>query len=222
MLWHEPRFACLDECTSAVALDGEEEIYSHIRDIGCTVLTASQKPWLTNFHSSILELTADHEGGWEYKPIDESLRFKGLTRMNAKAYVDKRQEDGGGVTLPAPLPSTPPMQTGQRSKFQGSPESSSSVPAGPTASLLKKWETEADEMFRSMDKDKSGSLSKNELKNYLKKNQQLKNTVMQGGSYKDIWADLDADQDGTFTPGEWRNFWVKRQSQAVSPWASQK
>merc|ERR1712241_1338384 len=24
ILWHAPRFACLDECTSAVALDGEE------------------------------------------------------------------------------------------------------------------------------------------------------------------------------------------------------
>jgi len=97
VLWHKPRFACLDECTSAVALDGEEEIYSHIRDVGCTVLTASQKPWLTNFHSSILELQADGKGGWEQNPIDESNKFKGLTRLNASAYVDMRQADAGGA-----------------------------------------------------------------------------------------------------------------------------
>jgi ABC-type uncharacterized transport system fused permease/ATPase subunit len=91
VFWHKPRFACLDECTSAVALDGEEEIYDHISELGCTVLTASQKPWLTNYHSAMLELAADGKGGWSYKEITETERFKGLTRLDAKAYVDKRQ-----------------------------------------------------------------------------------------------------------------------------------
>jgi len=91
VFWHKPRFACLDECTSAVALDGEEEIYDHISKLGCTVLTASQKPWLTNYHSAMLELAADGKGGWSYKEITETERFKGLTRLDAKAYVDKRQ-----------------------------------------------------------------------------------------------------------------------------------
>jgi ABC-type uncharacterized transport system fused permease/ATPase subunit len=50
VLWHAPRFACLDECTSAVALDGEEEIYQHFQKLEITPLTSSQKPWLTNFH----------------------------------------------------------------------------------------------------------------------------------------------------------------------------
>merc|ERR1712130_350703 len=92
ILWHKPRFACLDECTSAVALDGEEEIYQHISDMGCTVLTASQKPWLMNYHSALLNLIADGKGGYEFKQIDESMRFTGLTRLNEKAYTDKRQE----------------------------------------------------------------------------------------------------------------------------------
>jgi len=39
----------------------------------------------------MLELAADGKGGWSYKEITETERFKGLTRLDAKAYVDKRQ-----------------------------------------------------------------------------------------------------------------------------------
>ena len=91
VFWHKPRFACLDECTSAVALDGEEEIYEQISKIDCTVLTASQKPWLTNYHSASLELTADGKGGWSHSEITEEKKFKGQVRLDEKAYVDKRQ-----------------------------------------------------------------------------------------------------------------------------------
>lgn len=91
VFWHKPRFVCLDECTSAVALDGEEEIYQHLAKMGCTTLTASQKPWLTNFHSHILHLAADGLGGWSFQAIDESMQFKGKTRLAGNAYVDKRQ-----------------------------------------------------------------------------------------------------------------------------------
>jgi len=91
VLWHKPRFACLDECTSAVALDGEEEVYQHINDIGCTVLTASQKPWLMNYHSALLNLLGDGKGSYEFKQIEKSMRFTGLTRLNEKVYTDKRQ-----------------------------------------------------------------------------------------------------------------------------------
>eukprot|EP00457_Paulinella_chromatophora_P000498 gb/GEZN01000498.1/.p1 GENE.gb/GEZN01000498.1/~~gb/GEZN01000498.1/.p1 ORF type:complete len:1324 (+),score=253.94 gb/GEZN01000498.1/:41-4012(+) len=90
-LWHAPRFVCLDECTSAVALDGEEEIYKHLEALGVTPLTSSQKPWLTNFHWYMLSLPSNGEGDWEFKVIDEETRFKGPTRLNAEAYVDKRQ-----------------------------------------------------------------------------------------------------------------------------------
>ena len=38
VLWHRPLFVCLDECTSAVALDGEEEMYDHIKKhINCLI-----------------------------------------------------------------------------------------------------------------------------------------------------------------------------------------
>jgi ABC-type uncharacterized transport system fused permease/ATPase subunit len=91
VFWHKPRFACLDECTSAVALDGEEEIYEQISKIDCTVLTASQKPWLTNYHSTLLQLKADGKGGWLHSEITEKDKFKGKVRLDGKAYVDKRQ-----------------------------------------------------------------------------------------------------------------------------------
>eukprot|EP00808_Paulinella_micropora_P006840 g641.t1 len=100
-LWHSPRFVCLDECTSAVALDGEEEIYRLLQANGITPLTSSQKPWLTNFHRYMLLLPSNGEGEWEFKEIDEESRFHGKTRLHAKAYVDKRQRDGSGGIFPA-------------------------------------------------------------------------------------------------------------------------
>jgi len=184
VFWHEPRFACLDECTSAVALDGEEEIYSHIKDLGCTVLTASQKPWLTNFHSSILDLHADGHGGWEHKEIDDSLRFKGLTRLSSKAYVDKRQDDSGAVA------------------------EASEAPASP--SWIKKWEGEANAIFAQADLNANGTLSKNELKKFLKKNQALKDALMQGEPYAAMWDGLNEVDDGVISDEEWRHFYVKR------------
>ena len=34
LFYHEPQFAILDECTSAVSVDVEGFIYSHCREVG--------------------------------------------------------------------------------------------------------------------------------------------------------------------------------------------
>ncbi|KAF4688965.1 ATP-binding cassette sub- D member 3 [Perkinsus olseni] len=98
LFFRHPRWALLDECTSAVALDGEEEMYRYLRDkYQCTVLTASQKPWLLNFHSQLLELgTGTGYASWSVTRItaDHQLDSAGPQRLPDLAYVDKRQPNG--------------------------------------------------------------------------------------------------------------------------------
>ncbi|EER09811.1 hypothetical protein Pmar_PMAR018452, partial [Perkinsus marinus ATCC 50983] len=96
----QPAWALLDECTSAVALDGEESMYRHLRDeFHCTVLTASQKPWLLNFHSQLLELgTGTGYASWSVTRINDGngqTDGSGLSRrLPDLVYVDKRQPNG--------------------------------------------------------------------------------------------------------------------------------
>jgi len=93
--FRKPRFVCLDECTSAVALDGEEHLYRCFEDLGCTVLTASQKPWLTAFHNKMLTLSGDGQGSWDFNYITPG-KSASQPRLAKAAYVDKRQTQGQG------------------------------------------------------------------------------------------------------------------------------
>jgi ABC-type uncharacterized transport system fused permease/ATPase subunit len=83
----ECRWALLDECTSAVALDGEEDIYRRLLDANIRVVTASQKPWLLNFHSQIVQIT--EEASWEFRRADSEDVEK--PRLPDFVYQDKRQ-----------------------------------------------------------------------------------------------------------------------------------
>jgi hypothetical protein len=51
LLFHRPRFAILDECTSAVSADGEERLISEAVQRGITMLSIGHRPALRRFHS---------------------------------------------------------------------------------------------------------------------------------------------------------------------------
>lgn len=65
LFYHEPKFAVLDECTSAVSVDVEEGMYkyAHSREITC--ITLSQRLALTQFHTKELRLGANTKLGWK-------------------------------------------------------------------------------------------------------------------------------------------------------------
>lgn len=85
------RFAFLDECTSAVALDGEEEIYRQISARGLCCVTATQKPWLLQFHSKIIQLS---EGGkWDLSNGKCEGNSEEKQRLPDIVYVDARQDE---------------------------------------------------------------------------------------------------------------------------------
>ena len=70
LFYHKPKFAILDECTSAVTTDMEERFAAKVRAMGTSCITISHRPALVAFHDVILSL--DGEGGWNvhYKRLD--------------------------------------------------------------------------------------------------------------------------------------------------------
>ncbi|KAG4212107.1 hypothetical protein ERO13_A02G143400v2 [Gossypium hirsutum] len=92
LFYHKPKFAILDECTSAVTTDMEERFCAKIRAMGTSCITISHRPALVAFHDVVLSL--DGEGGWKvhYKREDSSLESEGGMDLT-KLSVTDRQND---------------------------------------------------------------------------------------------------------------------------------
>ncbi|CAG8795878.1 5952_t:CDS:2, partial [Dentiscutata erythropus] len=67
LFYHHPKFAILDECTSAVSSEVEGLMYQHAKDIGITLITISHRPSLFKYHSHLLRL--GDEGTYEFSAI---------------------------------------------------------------------------------------------------------------------------------------------------------
>ncbi|PNY10448.1 ABC transporter D family member 1-like protein [Trifolium pratense] len=94
LFYHKPKFAILDECTSAVTTDMEERFCAKVRAMGTSCITISHRPALVAFHDVVLSL--DGEGGWSvhYRREDSSTEM-GIDTM--KVSETKRQNDAKAV-----------------------------------------------------------------------------------------------------------------------------
>ncbi|MES1909859.1 MAG: hypothetical protein MHM6MM_002550 [Cercozoa sp. M6MM] len=63
LFYHKPHFAILDECTSAVSVDVEHNLYSTAREMGMSLITISHRPSLWKYHERVLDM--DGRGGWK-------------------------------------------------------------------------------------------------------------------------------------------------------------
>ncbi|XP_041008725.1 ABC transporter D family member 1-like [Juglans microcarpa x Juglans regia] len=84
LFYHKPKFAILDECTSAVTTDMEERFCAKVRAMGTSCITISHRPALVAFHDVVLSL--DGEGGWSvHFKIEDSpvLREADITMVKS-------------------------------------------------------------------------------------------------------------------------------------------
>ncbi|KAA0045345.1 hypothetical protein IC582_016380 [Cucumis melo] len=88
LFYHKPKFAILDECTSAVTTDMEERFCSKVRDMGTSCITISHRPALVAFHDVVLSL--DGEGGWSVHYKREEVPQGVINSMTPKT---DRQSD---------------------------------------------------------------------------------------------------------------------------------
>ncbi|KAJ4841526.1 ATP-binding cassette sub- D member 1 [Turnera subulata] len=92
LFYHKPRFAILDECTSAVTTDMEERFCAKVRAMGTSCITISHRPALVAFHDVVLSL--DGEGGWNvnYKRKDSPSLIDAETDIMSASETERRSD----------------------------------------------------------------------------------------------------------------------------------
>lgn len=92
LFYHKPKFAILDECTSAVTTDMEERFCAKVRAMGTSCITISHRPALVAFHDVVLSL--DGEGGWSvhYKRDDSPVLTETKTNMTKPSESDRQSD----------------------------------------------------------------------------------------------------------------------------------
>ncbi|OLL21757.1 ATP-binding cassette sub-family D member 2 [Neolecta irregularis DAH-3] len=78
MFYHMPKFAVLDEATSAVSSDVEGILYEKAKEFGITLLTISHRPGLVKYHKYLLKL--DGEGIWEIQRVGTEKELMSVER----------------------------------------------------------------------------------------------------------------------------------------------
>jgi ABC-type uncharacterized transport system fused permease/ATPase subunit len=69
LFFHRPRFAVLDEATSAINPDEEAALYAGVARMGTTMLSIAHRLELRKFHQRELKVKGDGSGAWEIQEL---------------------------------------------------------------------------------------------------------------------------------------------------------
>lgn len=67
MFYHRPKFAVLDEATSAVSVEIENTLYITAKKMGITLITVTQRSTLYRFHDYVLKIKDGQE--WVFEEV---------------------------------------------------------------------------------------------------------------------------------------------------------
>jgi ATP-binding cassette subfamily D (ALD) protein 3 len=70
LIYHRPKYAILDECTSAVSIDVEGHLYNHMKQEGITLITVSHRDTLWKYHDYLLKFEGDKQYSFKEMPED--------------------------------------------------------------------------------------------------------------------------------------------------------
>jgi ABC-type uncharacterized transport system fused permease/ATPase subunit len=59
LFFHNPKYAILDECTSACSIDIEGKLYTYAKSMGITLITISHRPSLWKHHNTCIRFLGD-------------------------------------------------------------------------------------------------------------------------------------------------------------------
>lgn len=74
MYYHKPKFAVLDECTSAVSPEMEQKMYKTAQNLGISLISVCHRTSLWHFHNYLLKF--DGKGNYQFGKFDAVKRLK--------------------------------------------------------------------------------------------------------------------------------------------------
>ena len=98
LVYNRPRFAILDECTSAVTREMEQRLYSYCTTNGISYITIAHRPALQAYHHRVLAI-GDGECGFTLKTIDQA-KISAKVRALVQAVRDRTNMDCPPTRLP--------------------------------------------------------------------------------------------------------------------------
>lgn len=99
LLYHCPRFAILDECTSAIGKSLERRLFELTKELGISCITITHRPALKEHHDKMLQLTGrkagddDPSNGWTLTDLDhekatQPIRSRPKTQQEAAERIE--------------------------------------------------------------------------------------------------------------------------------------
>lgn len=89
MYYHKPRFAVLDECTSAVSPEMEQKMYATAQKLNISLISVCHRTSLWHFHNFLLKF--DGKGSYQFGKFDSQERLTNEEKlMELNAILDQQ------------------------------------------------------------------------------------------------------------------------------------